>query len=84
MSEPQQLAGAAAQIAEALRPLTPDSRETAMKMALMMCPPEPVKPPRARRSDAGRSRKAAGRLLECPEVGLLEPREDDPLLEAQS
>jgi len=54
LTQPQQLAAAAASIAEALSPLTLDARKVAVDMALMMCPAEPVK--RSRR-DKGMKRK---------------------------
>jgi hypothetical protein len=56
MTNPQQLAGAAASIAEALRPLPPEDRENAVKIAMMMCPAQAVK---ATRRDKGKKRKAA-------------------------
>ena len=53
------LSAAACAIAEALEPLTPEQRKKAVEVALMLCPPdavEPAKPPRKRRSDAGKER----------------------------
>ena len=66
MSQPEKLAAAASAIATALEPLTPSEREKAIQIANLMCPSEPVKPARARRSDAGTKRKAdALKSLDC-------------------
>ena len=63
MSTPEQLASASAAIATALQGLPPEDREKAIDIARLICPAEAVKPPRAKRSDAGKSRKPANASL---------------------
>jgi hypothetical protein len=62
MTDTAKMAHAAHVMAEALEVLTPEQRKKAIECALMLCPPEAIEPPkpaRARRSDAGMTRKKA-------------------------